>query len=169
MATCTTLLGSKSSGQPFLDSFCLNHFSLRKSIKDTNSLTPPREEEEINPNSYLSVVGSLNYLAVATQPDLSFVVGFLAQFFKSPTQRHWMAIQHILGYVKGLGCCSLIIEPKTSDKTIVNRVDAHWGSEFSRSTHGSITTLLGCLILWASKRLALVATSTCHAKFMALG
>jgi hypothetical protein len=48
-------------------------------------------------------------------------------------------------------------------------VDANWGGEFAWSTHGSITTLLGCPILWASKRQALVATSTCHAEFMALG
>jgi hypothetical protein len=162
--------------QPFLtqkivDTFTTDSTLPRKvPIKDTNSLTTLRDEEEvINPNSYLSVVGSLNYLVVATWPDLAFAVGFLAQFAKYPTQRHWAATQQILGYVKGLGCCGLIIDPKPSDKIIVTWVDANWGGEFARSTHGSITTLLGCLILWASKQQALVATSTCHAEFMALG
>jgi hypothetical protein len=139
-------------------------------IKDTNSLTTSRAEEEIiNPNGYLSIIGSLNYLAVATHPDLAFAVGFLAQFYKATTQHHWLAIQQILGYVKGLGCRSLIIEPKPLDRTMVTWVDANWGGEFLRSLHGSITTLLCCPILWASKRQALVATSTYHAEFMALG
>ncbi|KNZ54035.1 uncharacterized protein VP01_3067g2 [Puccinia sorghi] len=69
------------------------------------------KKEIINPNSYLSIVGSLNYLAVATRPDLSFAVGFLSRFAKSPMTRHWSAIQHVLGYVKAFGCQSLVIKP----------------------------------------------------------
>jgi hypothetical protein len=162
--------------QPFLTQKIIDNFTSDTTlprkipIKDTNSLTSSSSEEEvINPNGYLSVVGSLNYLAVATRPDLAFAVGFLARFAKAPTHRHWTAIQQVLGYVKGLGCCSLIIEPQPTDKTIITWVDANWGGEFSRSTHSSVTTLFGCPILWASKRQALVATSTCHAEFMALG
>jgi hypothetical protein len=71
--------------QPFLtqkivDTFTTDSTLPRKvPIKDTNSLTTLRDKEEvINPNGYLSVVGSLNYLVVATRPDLAFVVGFLA-------------------------------------------------------------------------------------------
>jgi hypothetical protein len=60
--------------QPFLtqkivDTFTTNSTLPRKvPIKDTNSLTTSRNNKEvINPNCYLSVVGSLNYnLAVAT-------------------------------------------------------------------------------------------------------
>ncbi|PLW53078.1 hypothetical protein PCANC_05790 [Puccinia coronata f. sp. avenae] len=170
------LLGKIILSQPFLtqkiiDSFTTNSTLPRNiPIKDTNSLTTSGNDEEvINPNGYLSIVGSLNDLAVATRPNLAFAVGFLARFAKSPTTRHWTAIQQVLGYVKGLGCRQLVIKPKTTNKTIVTWVDANWGGEFSRSTHGSITTLFGCPILWASKRQALVATSTCHAEFMALG
>ncbi|PLW22028.1 hypothetical protein PCASD_12473 [Puccinia coronata f. sp. avenae] len=162
--------------QPFLtqkiiDTFTTDSTLPRKiPIKDTNTLVLTGDDEEvINPNGYLSVVGSLNHLAVATRPDLAFAVGFLARFAKSPTSQHWTAIQQVLGYVKGLGCRQLVIEPKPTDKTIVTWVDANWGGKFSRSTHGSVTTFSGCPILWASKQQALVATSTCHAEFMALG
>ncbi|KNZ63245.1 copia-type pol polyprotein-like [Puccinia sorghi] len=65
--------------------------------RETNSLTSTQPDEEIiNPNGYLSIVSSLNYLAVATRPDLTFAVGFLSRFAKSPTSRHWSAIQHVL-------------------------------------------------------------------------
>ncbi|PLW36803.1 hypothetical protein PCASD_13226 [Puccinia coronata f. sp. avenae] len=148
--------------QKIIDNFTMDSTLPRKiPIKDTNALVLTGDGEKvINPNGYLSIVGSLNYLAVATRPDLAFAVGFLARFAKSPTSRHWTAIQQVLGYVKGLGCRHLIIEPKPTDKTIVTWVDANWGGEFSRSTHGSVTTLFGCPILWASKRQALVATPT---------
>ncbi|MBW0540911.1 hypothetical protein O181_080626 [Austropuccinia psidii MF-1] len=42
--------------------------------------------------------------------------------------------------------------------------DASWGGEFSRPTHGYLTRLSGF-----SKRLVTVASSSCHAEFMALG
>jgi hypothetical protein len=160
--------------QPFLTQKIINTFTTKSilpwkiPIKDTNTLVLTGSDEEvINPNGYLSVVGSLNYLAVATRPDLAFAVGFLARFAKAPTSRHWTAIQQVLGYVKGLGCRQLVIKPKPTDKTIVTWVDANWGGKFLCSTHGSVTTLFGCPILWASKRQALVATSTCHVEFMA--
>jgi hypothetical protein len=105
--------------QPFLTQKIIDNFTTDSTlprkipIKDTNTLVFTGDDEEvINPNGYLSVVGSLNYLAVATRPNLAFAVGILAQFAKSPTSRHWTAIQQVLGYVKGLGCCQLVIEPK---------------------------------------------------------
>jgi hypothetical protein len=92
-------LGKIILSQPFLtqkiiDSFTTNSTLPRNiPIKDTNLLTTSGTDEEvINPNGYLSVVGSLNYLAVATRTNLAFAVGFLARFAKSPTTRHWTAI-----------------------------------------------------------------------------
>ncbi|KNZ54714.1 uncharacterized protein VP01_2875g4 [Puccinia sorghi] len=106
---------------PFLTQKVLDSFTSTKTLcqsvplQDTNSLTSPQPDEEtINPNGYLSIVGSLNYLAVATHPDLSFAVGFLSQFAKSPTTRHWSAIQHVLGYIKAFGCRLLVIEPSVN-------------------------------------------------------
>lgn len=97
--------------QPFLMDKIIQKFtsavtlSREIPIKDTNTLTSNNNNEEIiNPNGYLSIVGSLNYLAVVTRPDLAFAAGFLAQFAKSPTKRHWEAVQHALGYVKAWGC-----------------------------------------------------------------
>ncbi|KNZ47370.1 uncharacterized protein VP01_6457g1 [Puccinia sorghi] len=60
------------------------------------------DEDVVNPNGYLSIVGSLNYLAIATRPDLSFAVGFLSRFSKSPTTHHWSAVQNTLW---GQGIC----------------------------------------------------------------
>lgn len=47
--------------------------------------------------------------------------------------------------------------------------DSNWGGESSRSTHGYIIFLYGFPGGWMSRRQACVATSTCHAEYMALG
>ncbi|MFF0973795.1 hypothetical protein ACFYE4_15425, partial [Kocuria sp. CPCC 205295] len=68
----------------------------------------------------------MNYLAVATRPDLAFVVGFLARFTKSPTKRHWAAVQHALDYIKSKGCQELVIKPEASNVDMLTWVDANW-------------------------------------------
>ncbi|KNZ53464.1 OSIGBa0097A15.7 protein [Puccinia sorghi] len=84
-------------------------------LRETNSLTSTQPDEDfVNPNGYLSIVGSLNYLAVATRPDLSFAFGFLSRFAKLPTTRHWSAVQHTLGYIKALCCGAYIGEGVTA-------------------------------------------------------
>lgn len=37
---------------------------------------------------YLSVIGSLSYLAVGTRPDIAFSVNFLARFSACPQKEH---------------------------------------------------------------------------------
>ncbi|KNZ61844.1 uncharacterized protein VP01_134g4 [Puccinia sorghi] len=65
--------------QPFLKQNIIDTFTTPKTLcrliplRETNSLTLTQPGEDVvNPNGYLSIVGSLNYLAVAMRPDLSF-------------------------------------------------------------------------------------------------
>ena len=39
---------------------------------------------------YMSLVGRLNYLSVATRPGLSFVVSSSSQVLKNPSHGHWL-------------------------------------------------------------------------------
>lgn len=48
-------------------------------------------------------------------------------------------------------------------------MDANWGGEGARSSHGFVTFFLNCPISWSSKRQTCVASSTCHAEYMVLG
>ena len=44
---------------------------------------------------YLEAIGSLNYLAVATQPNISFSVLLLVQFMGNLGRVHWEAVKHV--------------------------------------------------------------------------
>jgi hypothetical protein len=47
---------------------------------------------------YRQLVGSLLYLT-HTRPDLSFLIGLVAQYMKTPHEIHWKAVKRILRYV----------------------------------------------------------------------
>ncbi|MBW0577477.1 hypothetical protein O181_117192 [Austropuccinia psidii MF-1] len=51
--------------------------------------------------SFKSAVGSLSYLSVATQPDISFAVSSFSQFLEIPGIQHWNSFLHVLRYLKG--------------------------------------------------------------------
>ena len=50
---------------------------------------------------YRSIVGSLQYLAVWTRPDIAFYVGFLSRFLVDPKEVHMVFAKRMLRYLKG--------------------------------------------------------------------
>ena len=59
------------------------------------------EASEMCQCPYISVVGSLMYLAVTTRPDIAYAAGVLARFNSNPGSAHWQAAKHVLRYLKG--------------------------------------------------------------------
>ena len=51
---------------------------------------------------YAARLGSLNYPATKTRPDIAFAVSVLGQFINNPNQSHWKALERVFGYLKGL-------------------------------------------------------------------
>ena len=52
-----------------------------------------------DPKRYRRLVGKLNYLTV-THLDIAYSVSVLSQYMSSPTVNHWVAVEHILCYLK---------------------------------------------------------------------
>ncbi|MBW0476803.1 hypothetical protein O181_016518 [Austropuccinia psidii MF-1] len=134
---------------------------------DVVSLTD--KDEVIRQPEFIAAIGALSYVATGTRPDIAFAVNLLARHSKYPGKEHWYCLQHLLGYLSSTISRQLSLNPgdDTADLNIFS--DASWGGEFSRSTHGYLVQLFGCTVSWCSKRLVTVASSSCHAEFMALG
>lgn len=151
----------------------INSLSASTPMHDSTILTtiPKEEKEPINTSRYLSIIGSMSYLAVGTRPDLCFAVNFLARYAANPQTEHWNAVKHLLQYLRRTQHAELDIFPSHpgGQPSLETFVDANWGGKFARSTYGHITQLCGVPISWVSRRQACVATSTCHAEFMAIG
>jgi hypothetical protein len=48
---------------------------------------------------YASLIGSLNYCAVATRPDITYAVNKCAQYSSKPNVTHWEVAKRIVRYL----------------------------------------------------------------------
>jgi len=141
---------------------------------------------------YQSLVGSLNWLAHTTRPDLSTVVSLLAQHQSNPSPGHVEAAVHVIKYVAQTKTLGIYF---TSDKrpnletflqfplpsSLLSMADANWGPQdasttrstpielpsfVSRSISAFYVDLYGPLH-WVSKRQSVTAGSSAEAEIYA--
>jgi len=62
----------------------------------------PEEAYEMKDIPYHEALGSLIWLQVTTRPNLSFAINLLARFTHNLGKPHWIALKHVLAYVKGM-------------------------------------------------------------------
>ena len=64
---------------------------------------------------YQQMIGSLQYAAGGTRPDISYIVGVLARFCGNPNQLHLTAAKRVFRYLKGTLDLALTYEQNKSD------------------------------------------------------
>ena len=126
-------------------------------------------DERVDATLYQSAIGSLNYAAIATRPDLSVAVGMLSQFMQCPNATHWTAVKRILRYVKGTIDYGLKFR-NSPNFTLHGFSDSDWaGCTMSRkSTSGHVFRIGECTVSWRSKKQSVVALSSTEAEYVAL-
>lgn len=118
---------------------------------------------------YGSAVGSLNYVAVMTRPDISYALSVVSRYSSNPSAPHVKAVIRIFRYLKG-----------TIDEGIVYYLgggeylgycDSDYAglSDGRRSTTGWVFYMYGGPISWSSKRQEVVTLSSTEAEYYALG
>jgi hypothetical protein len=118
--------------------------------------------------AYASLVGSLNYLAVCTRPDIAYAVGVLSKYLASPTAVHEQVAKGVLRYLAGTESDGLNYG-QHGESSVTGYTDADMGGDKDsrRSTTGYAYILYGGAISWSSKRQSSVALSTVEAEYMA--
>lgn len=116
---------------------------------------------------HMNIVGALLYLSINTRPDISYAVGALARFNKSPTFRSCKALIRLLIYVRDTSKRG--IKFQGTDFKLYAYSDADWGGDLEsrRSTTGYVVYAAGGPIAWQSKLQSTVAVSTMEAEYMA--
>lgn len=125
---------------------------------------------QVSGSEYRSYIGSLNYIASTTRPDLTFSVSYLSQFNKCPHREHMRALRRVLQYLKGSVEQGIVYEKCDGGSILHAFVDADWAQcpNDRRSYTGYAVKLCGGLISWESKKQETVAHSSTEAEYMAL-
>jgi len=173
----STFLSPYRSGLP-IDS--VPHESMTSSDRDTLRL------------AYQSLVGSLNWLAHTTRPDLSTVVSMLAQHQSNPSPGHMDSARYVVKYLahtKNLGIYFTSTKRSILESflhfpiqpgNLLSMSDANWGPQdatvptvpielpsfVSRSMSAFYIDLLGP-VHWLSKRQTVTAGSSAEAEIYA--
>jgi hypothetical protein len=141
---------------------------LNPGMRLSTSMCPQTEAEaaEMRQHPYISVVGSLMYLALTTRPDIAYAAGVLARFNSNPGLPHWQAVKHVLRYLKGTIDHKIVYEPSNSSELFTTYSDADHGGnpDNGRSTGGYVVKMGSGAVSWSSKLQGLVALSTTEAE-----
>lgn len=83
--TATILKSSQSGWMTISQPQYVNSILRKYKMEDANPVSTPRS------NDYASLMGSLQYLAIATRPDIAYAVNRLAAYTANPSFEHYTA------------------------------------------------------------------------------
>ncbi|SLM34863.1 Ribonuclease H-like domain [Lasallia pustulata] len=120
---------------------------------------------------YQQKIGSLNFAAVITRPDIAHATSTLSNFFKIPSPRHMELADRVLIYLAHTKEYAIEINPNSNTWKVFNASsDASYGNDPDTpcSTQGYVFTLFGGAIDWKASKQKTVTTSTTEAELLAL-
>jgi hypothetical protein len=140
---------------------------------------------------YRSLIGTLNYLACCTRPDIAYTVNQLAKYSNAPTEAHWQVGLSCLRYLKGTknwgiklghlpGLWHAIPLSEEEKQHKVDRqkklyethayADSNHGTgiDNKRSVSGSVIQVFGGAVFWSSRNQSLTSTSSTESEIRAL-
>ncbi|GME33808.1 Reverse transcriptase RNA-dependent DNA polymerase, partial [Neofusicoccum parvum] len=146
------------------------------------SKTPLPADEDITSNdghataqdihTYQSIIGSVNFAAISTRPDVAFAMTKLSEFLQNPSGRHIYLAKRVLSYLGGTKQLSLCYTGFMQDQTNLFTIssDASYANDIEtrRSHQGTVMALFGAAVDWKASKQPTVTTSTTEAELLAL-
>lgn len=119
---------------------------------------------------YQQKVGSVNYAAVVTRPDVARTTQKLSEFLVNPGPDHMQAVDRLLLYLKETKYLALQFGPNIDEPRFQCSSDASYADCEStrKSTEGYLFTLFRGAIDWRYIKQKTVSTSTTEAELLAL-
>jgi hypothetical protein len=125
------------------------------------------DSKTIDPIVYRQLIGSLMYL-VNTQPNIIFAVNSLSQFMVDPRRVHWIALKHVLRYLRGTVEYGLLYDSNGAVR-LESFTDVDWAGcvEDRKRTSGCCFSIGSGIISWFSRKQRSVTLSSAEAEYMA--
>ena len=119
---------------------------------------------------FMSAVGSIQYIASVTRPDLSYAAHALAKHMACSAEEHWPAVQHVLRYLQFTKNLGITFNGSDNGSSLV---DAFTDADFAnaadlKSVSGMVVRVYGNVVSWRSKRQDTIAGDTTEAEIIAM-
>jgi hypothetical protein len=148
-------------------------------LSKKNNTTSQEKDDGVKDFPYRSIIGALLYAAIATRPDIAFIVNALAQFSTCFTYMHIQAAKRVLLYLQRTKTKGLVYNmlPNAKTTNVKNSFihvrafcDSDWASDpDSRKSRTAYIVYIGnSPVAWRSVSQKSVALSSCEAEFYAL-
>ena len=117
------------------------------------------------------LIGNLMYLAIATRPDITFIVYKLCQHLDNPSEVHWQAAKRVIRYLKATPDYGIVFDGNSSTQ---NQMKAYTDADYAmcvdtrKSTSRVVIILNKGPILWLSRKQGVVTDSTTYAEYVAM-
>jgi hypothetical protein len=160
----------------------LNRFQMKEAAQKPSPMVAherkPKNEDEAerlkqscDGTWYRQAMGSLQYFASATRPDMSFALSIAAKHMQQPDNSHAEQLKHVFRYLVGSASCGIVYRSTPSAHQIYGVCDANWINKDVdyHSIGGYVFYLGGGPISWKCKPQSLVALSSMEAEYISLG
>ena len=127
----------------------------------------PEQKERMSRIPYASAVGSLMYAMLCTRPDICYAVGVVSRYQSDPGEEHWIAVKHILKYLRRTRNYMLVYSSGSLETIGFTDSDFQGDIDSRKSTSGYVFTLYGGAVCWRSIKQTCVADSTTEAEYVA--
>ena len=125
------------------------------------------QKEHMSRIPFASAVGSLMYVMLCTKPDICYAVGIVSRYQSDPGEEHWIAVKHILKYLRRTRDYMLVYSSRSLETIGYTDSDFQGDIDSRKSTSGYVFTLNGGAICWMSVKQTCVADSTTEAEYVA--
>ncbi|KAH9390888.1 hypothetical protein TYRP_006473, partial [Tyrophagus putrescentiae] len=99
-----------------------------------------------------NLIGSLQFIASRTRPDIAASLNYLSRQTSKPTQRLFNACKYLLRYVKKTRDLKLILGQQSQESLVIFTDASHAPLPDRKSITGVVVQLFGSTVAWASKR-----------------
>ncbi len=135
-----------------------------------NLKLPKLEGPSIDQWLYQSMLGSLMYAAIRTQPDIMYAVHYLSQHSIAPGEMHLNAMKCVYCYLIGTQDLGLVFHSDWLNCNLVGFSNSDWASDLNswRLVLGYTFILCGAMIAWSVKKQQTIALSSTKAEYMVM-
>jgi len=129
----------------------------------------PEVNEQNHSNSYVRLLGELQFIANSTRPNISYVVNKLAAYTTNLSLQHYGALKQILWYLAGT---KTLAYRKSQDDTGDNNLfhgyadAAYMNADNLKSTSGYVFLAAGGAITWKLRKQTIIALSSTEAEYV---